>query len=130
MTKFTGASWSASLPTGWQAEPTDECDSIFNPEGVGVLQVSAYSKETTVSEQDLIDLASEHIESGAKTKSIVLGEFSGITLSFGTEGEYWRHWYLRAGLHALFVTYNCETEDRLIKEGLINTILNSLRVIS
>lgn len=129
MAEFSGASWTVVLPLAWQGTHEEECDSIFNEDGVGVLQLSAYKKPSQVSEQDLEDFATEHIEAGAKTKFVEYGEFSGLTLSFCIDNEYWRYWYLRVGSLALLVTYNCDAEDQNVEVQQVNAILGSLRLI-
>ena len=129
MAEFSGASWAVVLPSAWQGEHDEECASIFNEDGVGVLQLSAYKKSSQVSEQDLMDFASEHIEAGAKTQLVDCGDFSGFTLNFCVANEYWRRWYFRVGSLALFVTYYCDAEDRDVEELQVNAILGSLRLI-
>jgi hypothetical protein len=127
MTEFGGPSWSLSLIEDWEAEHDAECDSIYNPNGVGALQISTLKKQTVVTDQDLKALASQHSESDVKINQVFSGDFSGITFSLVIDDDYWRYWYLRSGFVVLFVTYNCNLEDKAVEEKQVNLILNSLK---
>lgn len=96
----------------WGREYEEGCLTIYHPNGVGALQISAYSKDSEVTEEDLKDLASDRIESGAEVAPAKLGEFTGFTLAFRVDNTFWQHWYVSSFNEALFITYNCEVEDR------------------
>jgi hypothetical protein len=97
---------------------------------VGALQISSDRKQSgDVSDEDLNAFAAEHVDAGAKLRPVQLGDFSGYHLHFGADDTYWRHWYLRHGSVALFVTYNCPPDDRGAEDGDIAIILESLKPV-
>jgi len=127
-TRVMESSWELALPDRWEWQRDDECVTLYDPEGVGALQVSAATKNSVVTDEDLRGFASEHIEAGAKIRELACGDFSGFMLAFGTTDAYWRHWYLSEGREMLFVTYNCSPNDRGIEDQPIAEILGSLRL--
>jgi len=126
MTKFHGSSWTIDLLPEWTGEHDEECSTIYHPNGVGALQISAYSKGGAVTAEDLEDLALEHIEAGAKPVEANTGQFKGFSLAFGVDGEFWQYWYARHGSTALLVTYNCEEADRNREIGEIKEMVATL----
>jgi hypothetical protein len=94
---------------------------------VGALQISSARKESgPVTSDDLREFAAEHIEAGARLRDVTLGDFTGYHLHFGTEGTYWRYWYLRCGPTLVFITYNCALEKRGSEDKEIQVILETL----
>lgn len=112
MKPFEGKSWSISLLPDWIGEHEDECSLIYHPEGVGALQISAYTKATPVTDEDLREFAEEHIEAGAKLSPIQTGEFTGYTIALGIDDTFWQYWYLRNASTMLLVTYHCDEDKR------------------
>ena len=112
MDTFQGTNWGIGLIPEWIGEQGEECSTIYHPAGVGALQISAYSKDSAVTEVDLRDFAQEHIEGGAKLAEAETGEFKGYTLAFGVDGEFWQYWYVGHGTTALLMTYSCKEADR------------------
>jgi hypothetical protein len=126
MSIFKGSSWGIELLPEWVGEHEEECSTIYHPNGVGALQISAYSKDSEVTEEDLKELASEHIETGAKLAIANSGGFKGFTLAFGVEDEFWQYWYVASGNNALLITYNCEAQDRENEIDKIKSMVASL----
>lgn len=126
MNQFHGKSWRVNLLSGWAGEHEKECAVIFHPEGVGALQVSSYSKNGMVTQDDLKGLAQEHIDAGAKLAEAEAGDFKGFTLAFGLEGEFWQLWYVGHGSTALFITYNCQEADHGAELESIKSIISTL----
>jgi hypothetical protein len=127
---FGGASWQVALPKDWLGRHHTECATMESDARIGALQVSSHRKKGgEVSDDDLNGFAAEHVDAGAKLRPIQLGDFSGYHLHFGTDGAYWRHWYLRHGPVALFVTYNCAPENRGVEDEEVAAILESLKAI-
>jgi hypothetical protein len=93
---------------------------------VGALQISAAFKDSDVTHEDLMDLAAEHIDAGARTIDVVAGEFEGITLCYAEDDSHWQHWYLRSGDQLLFVTYNCPAALRGVEDEVVGAALNTL----
>lgn len=127
MSEFQGNSWKVQLPEGWLGEHDEECSTIYHPEGVGALQISSYSKSDTVTEADLKNMAQDHIDAGANLAKASAGEFSGFTLAFGSDGEFWQFWYVGKGNTALLLSYNCEEADLGPERDYAKNIVANLR---
>ena len=111
MSSFQGNHWQVNLPPNWQGNHHEDCSTIFNPNGVGALQISSYSKGDSITESDLEDLAKDHLNTGAKVGKANAGEFDGFTFAYGTNGEFWQFWFVAKGKNALLITYNCNEDD-------------------
>ena len=100
---------------------------MFHANGPGALQISAQRKNGVVTDDDLRGLAAEHIANGAKTVSVMLGDFCGFTFSYVFDNDYWRHWLLKSAWLALIVSYNCPFEARGTEDNAVELILRSLK---
>ncbi len=129
-TTVAADNWQAKLPAGWEWPRDDECVTMYHPDGVGVLQISAAVSESAVTDSDLQEFARKHLDRGARTRAVSCGDFAGFTLAFGTEDAYWRHWYLRSGRRMLFATYNCDPEDLEQEDNAICRIMAALRALT
>ena len=127
MKTFRDRYWSLDIPDDWIAEHYPECVSLSHPDGIGELQISASRQGRPVSISELRQFASEHINAGAETQAIRLGDFEGFTFGYGVEDEYWCEWYLKSGSLLLFVTYSCETQDEGKEDDVVEAILETLR---
>ncbi len=126
MNHFYGRSWRISLLRGWIGEDEEACSLIYHPEGVGALQISSYTKDGTVTEVDLKDLAQDHLDAGARLAPAKAGDFKGFTLKFGSNGKTWQVWYVANGPNALMITYNCQEEDNEIEIGSVKDMISTL----
>jgi len=126
MNKYTGNGWDIALAKGWQTEIEDNLVSIYDPNGYGAVQISTYSKNTSISEADLKELASEHIESGAKYKTYTQNGGSVLTLAFGYEGTFWQYWYISVGNLAIVATYNCDEADQPNEIDIVKSMVSSI----
>jgi hypothetical protein len=127
MTSFQGNSWEVTLPPDWIGEHSEECSTIYHPDGVGALQISSYSKNEPVTETDLKSLAQEHIESGANLGEAEAGAFRGFTFALGVDGEFWQFWYVSKDNAALLITYNCSETDLGPERDHAKSIVASLK---
>ena len=124
--RFGQDTWSIQPPPGWSAWHDEDCAAMEAEPAVGALQISAAFKDSEVSHEDLLDLASELIEEGALPIEVVAGEFEGITFCYGEGDAHWQHWYLRNGDQLLFVTYNCLAEFKGVEDELVGAALKTL----
>jgi len=85
MGKYTENGWEISLAENWQSEFEEGLPTIYHPDGYGAIQINSFSKDNVVNEDDLIDLANDHIEAGAKYKVYEQNDSSVLTLAFGHE---------------------------------------------
>ena len=130
MQTFTDDYWQIQIPDDWTAEKDPDCVSIYHDESFGILQISAEQFDDDVTFETLQDFAEEHIEAGAELEDLDLGQFSGFTLDYSIDNEYWREWYLKYDRLFIFVTYNCQLEDESNEDDIIDTILSSLKINS
>jgi hypothetical protein len=126
--EFQSEWWEVSLPLGWTGKHEEECTTFLSQNDVGALQISAYRKDKKVTDIDLQEMASEHIEAGAKLKFVQLGSFTGFYFPFGTEDAYWRWWLLRCNQTMVYATYNCAPEERRKDEELVDQIMATLKI--
>ena len=127
MNTFGDHLWQVNLPDDWVAEQETESALLYHPDGPGTLQISAIPQKDTVTAADLRAIATEHLDAGAQTDDVEFGTFSGFSLSYGVEGEFWREWYLRCGTTLLFATYNCDIDDEGKEDDIVELILGTLR---
>ncbi len=129
MRQYKTQYWSLNIPTLWDAEFEDETDIIYDQAGIGELVISTLYQDEGISDEQLEAMASEHVDSDAIIDDVVLGDLSGITVSFEQGDEYWSEWYLRSEKLLLFITYNCDLKNADVDEDVVESILESLRVV-
>lgn len=130
MKTYTDTYWQVEIPDDWQAEQDPDCVSIFHDDSFGVLQISAEQFDEDITLDTLQEFAEEHISAGAEPEELDLGQFSGFTLDYSIDNEYWCEWYLKYDRLFIFVTYNCQLEDESNEDDIIDTILASLKINS
>ena len=99
---------------------------LEGPHGIGVLQISSYAKDGSVSEQDLADFAEDHLSAGARPVRVMFGPYTGFRIAFSVDESFWQQWYLRQGGQMLFISYTCPIESRTAEHQDIDQILSSL----
>ncbi len=121
--------WLLNVPALWDAEADGDTDVIYDNDGVGELVVSTLYQGEGIADEQLEAMASEHVDSDADIEDVVLGDFSGIAVSFEQDGEYWCEWYLRSEKVLLFITYNCDAKNVEVDEDVVESILESLEEV-
>lgn len=127
MSDYVSAYWTVFLPADWVATDHPECATFERHAGVGAPQVSAVHKEGFITEEDLREFADNHLEAGAKTKSVKWGGFEGFLFSYRDDENTWCQWFLRCAATAVFVTYNCPLESKGENDEIVDSILGSLK---
>lgn len=130
MRKYKTKHWSVNIPTLWDAEFSDGSDVIYDKQGVGELVISTLYDEQGVSDEQLEAMAAEHLDSDAELEDVKLGDFSGVCVSYSKDSEYWCEWYLRTKNILLFASYNCDEDQAEEDEDVVESVLESLEVIS
>ena len=128
MQKYTTKYWSVNLPVLWDSEVDDGCDVLYDKEGIGELIFTSIYQEEGVEDEQLEELAAEHLDSEAVIEDVNFNEFSGFVVSYTKESEYWNEWYLKSENLLLFVSYNCDEKDEDIDEDVVESILASLQI--
>lgn len=128
--QYQSTFWKIDYPADWVVEKHPECVSFYAEDGFGALQFSAYLKDEKVTKADLDELINDEIPRETQINDIELETFTGIAAEFEYENHFWRTWILRKNKLLLYVTYNCEFEDRQIEREIVNQIVNSLKSIN
>ncbi len=128
--QYQSTFWKINYPTEWVVEKHPECVSFYAEDGFGALQLSAYLKDEKVTKADLDELINDEIPQETQINDIELEAFTGIAAEFQYENHFWRTWILRKNKLLLYVTYNCEFEDRQLERAIVNQIVNSLKSIN
>ncbi|HSJ48627.1 MAG: hypothetical protein OQK27_05665 [Gammaproteobacteria bacterium] len=126
MKKHHDQLWEITLPDDWEVEADEDSVSLYHPDGPGTIQISATRQEEGIRDEDLREMAADHLEAGAELEEVELGDFDGFVLRYDTEGEYWCEWYLKAEDRLLFVTYACALEEEGEEEDLVEAVLDTL----
>lgn len=126
MYELKGQNYLIELPSDWECE-SGEVVSIFRPDGCGVIQISEYTKASTIEAKDLDEFARGEIEKGTQLSAIMVGSFKGQTTAFCVDDIFWQHWYLAHKSILLYVTYNCTLADKGAELDEAKTLLNTLR---
>jgi hypothetical protein len=119
-------SWSATLPEGWSQSSDEECITLEGASPIGALQISSYTKDGPISEQDLAEFAEEHLSAGAHPVQVTFGDYTGFRVDYGTDDFFCQEWYLRHVDQMLFITYTCPIDSRTLEEPEIFQVLSSL----
>lgn len=127
MKVFNSNGWSMELPEEWQQETDNNLYTFYHPNGVGALQVRRLTNNGAVTESDLEELASEHIDAGAIIKPIESSSVMGMALAFGLDNEFWQYWYIGIGNTVLLITYNCDEQDKDKEIKTVKDIVSSIK---
>ncbi len=122
------------LPAHWSHEVEDGVVSIFERDGVGVLQLSMARREGDA--PAAARGAGEMLERFANDqgwtdvampKVVHLGELERADVEHVSRREYWRVWTVAEAGRMVLATYNCRAEDRSSEVDVCLAIVESLR---
>lgn len=119
-------SFNVSIPEKWVYEESEGVASIFSGDSVGVLQISGYKFPDNVTKKELFDLTGLEEKDRSQVEWQKWGEYSGYQLIYSEGDRFWRKWFLSNEKSLVFVTYNCELEDKDKNLEYINNIVDSL----
>jgi len=118
--------WHLNLESNWQAEDSDECMTLFRPDGAGALQISAAIKDDgEVSEEELNEFIADCLGTGEFPR-VRLGAFLGRCTEYVAEETYWLKWCVSTGRLVLFVTYTCGFRDKDQERSDVGAMLSTL----
>ncbi len=131
MTQSAGTeNWTIDVPRGWRKKKDDECVRLVPPSEIGSLQLSGHQKDDgNVTDEDLLELATDHLDAGAPRRDVRLGDFMGFEIAYDAEGFACREWYLRHDRTLLFVTYTCALASSGREDEAVELALISLRAL-
>jgi hypothetical protein len=126
--KYTAQRWAIDLPAGWQARLDGDSTLIASEEGQGLLQIRDFRSDgRDIDDDDLKELADDHIQGGASLFRVRYGKFSGFYVHYRAEENLWYEWWLCSGKLAMHATYHCPVEQEAVEEATIAAILGSLQ---
>ncbi|MDX1455904.1 MAG: hypothetical protein R3217_10660 [Gammaproteobacteria bacterium] len=134
MNHFETDLWTTHLPEGWQGEASDDAEEgvvLFDPDGVGELQITVTEKDDgLIDEEDLEYFAEDLIEQDIPFKRVRIGEFQGLQFEFEEDGEdgpeFVREWYLAFDELFFYVTYACDVADKHQEDKAVHDILKAI----
>ena len=128
MPEFITEWWRCNIPDDWKSDDSEGCATFTSKNGFGALQISAFKKEDReVTDEDLRDFASDHVNAGANLSSVSFGDFIGLYVAYSVEDqEFWCEYWLRSGQVMIYVTYNCLLSEKENELSTIEDILDSL----
>lgn len=100
--RYEAVWWSIELPEGWSVRDDPECATFRSANLNGVLQLSAYRKDSDIGEGELLELADEE----PAPEFVELGLFAGLCNNHDTEGRRWKKWWLARNRTLIFATYD------------------------
>jgi len=99
--RYEAGWWSIELPEGWSVSDDPECATFTSTKLKGVLQLSAYRKDSDIGEGELSELADE-----PAPEFVALGLFAGLCNTHDIEGLRWKKWWLARARTLIFATYH------------------------
>lgn len=125
---FEGDGWTMTGPDGWDMA-SEDMTVMFTSEAGGCLQMQGHrKKDGDVDDDDLDEVASDHLEAGAPVRDVRLGDFVGFEVDYDAGELSCREWFLRSGPVLLFGTLVRPVERRGAEDEAVELALVSLRV--
>jgi hypothetical protein len=104
--------WQVTLPNGWRARESGPLVTLWNPRGVGTVNVLG------------------NIESKAPSRAAngreFTGKLMGRTFEHAASDLFARHWFLLCGDHWIHVHYFCATKNASLERAEVDEILQSI----
>jgi hypothetical protein len=119
--RYSSTDWSVDVPDTWHVTEHPECTTFEPTSGNSALQVSAYRKDSAVSDDDLREFAGD-----VPLSPVSLPQFSGFERTSTDDQFFSRKLWLRAGQSMLFVTYTCSFAARGREDSAVEAVLRSL----
>jgi len=86
--RYETAWWNIELPERWSIRDDPEC-ATFTANLKGLMQLSAYRKDSDIAVEELFELADEEPE----PESVEIGLFTGLCNAHDTQGMGWKKWW-------------------------------------
>ena len=120
--RYDSADWSVDVPDGWTYQKNSECVTFEPARRTASFQISAYRKDTAVTDDELREFAGD-----MPPAAVVLPHYTGIRTGFPDDNAFWIKWWLRAGPSMVHVTYNCPLGERGKDDQDIDSMMQSLK---
>jgi len=123
---FEGDGWGIQAPEGWDMA-SEEGAVMFTSEEGGCLQIRGHrKKEGEVNDDDLDEVACDHLEAEAPVRDVRLGDFVGFEVDYDAGELSCREWFLRCGPILLFGSLVRPVEHRGVEDPAVELALVSL----
>ncbi len=128
--RFEGDGWGMQGPEGWDMA-SEEGAVMYTSEDGGCLQMQGHrKKDGEVNDDDLDEVAADHLEAGAPVRDVRLGDFVGFEVDYDAGELSCREWFLRSGGVLLFGTLVRPVERRGVEDETVEQALISLRLVA
>ena len=124
---------SLEVPSGWEWQEDEETISIFDPDGVGAVQISFAKAEDSSSSIEPEDFTAYFAKDvGFLDVSPVKTELGGLCASYfegvdqDSEPSLWRVWSAGRNGRVATISYTCAESDRGAEKDHIDGMLDSL----
>jgi hypothetical protein len=120
--------WIIDLPEEWEAEQDEETIVITDPDGLGMLEITALQRDEAEVSRDLTTAAGELLPEDAALQRCTLAGLDAVTCSYIDEEDAVRDWLAVNDELVLLVTYSCAIDDRGMDDAMIDEILETLEL--
>jgi hypothetical protein len=123
-TKYERMVWEGwfwiDIPSQWKCSEKDGVVSIFNPKGVGTIQISFATRRRKgePAQSEAIELAADFVRQkgwSVNSEQIRIASISNCPSAVFTyedrNGIFWQVWHVVGSIRAAFITYNCSKSD-------------------
>ena len=119
--------WGLRVAPGWSSEIDEGCVCLTKADGAGVLLIShAAKRRTTVTLEELQQLAAAELPPSADSGTCCMGDFEGLHATYVADDARWHRFYLSFGSLLLLVTYTVELEQDGVEDEAVIGMLRSL----
>lgn len=119
--------WLLDLPDEWEAEQDEETIVIGDEDGVGALEITTLTHESSYADfSDIQALAKQIVPVTTPGQTITLGRMPGLYFQYEEDGDAVREWLVTDGEVLLLVTYSCDVENSGLDDGTVDDILETL----
>lgn len=119
--------WMLDIPDEWEAEQDEETIVIGDEDGVGALELTTLTRESSdVDFGDMDALAAQIVPADIPGTPAQLGGMAGRYFQYTEDGDAVREWLLSDGEILLLVTYSCDAENAGLDDASVDDILSTL----
>lgn len=128
--RYIADNWQIDVPSNWQHQEEEDRIMFYDPVSNGALVISSFREDEPINDDYLEDMLEDHLDADAQLYDENCGDFSGVSCCYDDEQEYWCEWYVFTENVMLFVTYNCPLEHAGEEDDVIDSMLESLTLIT
>lgn len=120
--------WIIDLPEEWEAEQDEETIVISDPDGVGVLEITALGRDEAEVAGSLEAAGRDLLPPDAATQRCRLAGLDALYCTYTEDEAAVRDWLALSDDLLLLVTYSCGMDDRGLDDAIIDEILQTLEL--